>query len=126
MDKSSLPDCQHCRSMGETGFKLWLWELTSMALSALCLCFIALLLGFYNNRALPKQWPLGFTLNTYIAIFSAFFKYTVAVPVDAAMGQLKWIWFRTSPKPLMDFERLDIASRGLWGSLAVLARTRGR
>lgn len=104
----------------------WLWELASMALSALCLCSIGLLLGFYNNRTLPKQWPLGITLNTYIAIFSAFFKYALAVPVNAAMGQLKWIRFRTSPKPLMDFERLDDASRGPWGSLMVLLRTRDR
>jgi hypothetical protein len=104
----------------------WLWELASMALSALCLCFMGLLLFFYDNQTLPKAWPLGITLNTYIAILSAFFKFALAVPVAAAMGQLKWIWFRDDPKPLMDFERFDEATRGPWGSVSVLIRTRGR
>ena len=104
----------------------WLWELICLAASALNLCFIALLLVFYNNQALPKAWPLGITLNTYIAILSAFFKYTLAVSVDSAMGQLKWMWFQGSSKPLMDFERFDQASRGPWGSLSILVRTKGR
>lgn len=104
----------------------WLWELVSISLSALCLCFIGLLLGLCNNQVIPKELPLGFTLNTYIAILSAFFKYTLATPVDTAMGQLKWIWFRSTPKPLMDFERFDEASRGPWGSMVLFIRTRGR
>lgn len=104
----------------------WLWEFVSMGLSALCLCAIGLLLACYNGQALPKEWPLGFTLNTYIAILSAFFKYTLAIPVDTAMGQLKWIWFRSAPKPLMDFEKFDEASRGPWGSVVLFIHTRGR
>ena len=104
----------------------WLWEFVSIGLSALCLCAIGLLLGFYDNRALRKEGPHVFTLNTYIAILSAFFKYTLAAPVETAMGQLKWIWFRSTPKPLMDFEIFDGASRGPWGSIVLFIRTRGR
>jgi hypothetical protein len=104
----------------------WLWEFVSISLSALCLCAIGLLLGCFNGQALPKEWPFGFTLNTYIAILSAFFKYTLAAPVDTAMGQLKWIWFRSTTKPLIDFERFDEASRGPWGSMVLFIRTRGR
>ncbi len=114
-----------CR-LKRLGINWWLWELVSIGMSALCLCAIGLLLGCYNGQALPKEWPFGFTLNTYIAILSAFFKYTLAVPVDTAVGQLKWVWFRSTPRPLMDFEMFDEASRGPWGSMVLFIRTRGR
>jgi hypothetical protein len=41
-----------------------------------------------------------------------------------ALGQLKWDWFRRSENKVIDFERLDSASRGPMGSLILLIRTR--
>jgi Protein of unknown function (DUF3176) len=88
---------------------------------------MVLLLGVYNNRRLPTYWPIGITLNAEIAILSAIFKYTLAVPIDEAMGQLKWIWFRgESPRQLIDFERFDEAARGPWGSLCLVWHSKAR
>jgi hypothetical protein len=105
----------------------WLWELFSWGLSALCMCAIALVLALYDNQKIPSHWPFGINLNAYISVLSAIAKYTLAVPVDEALGQLRWLWFKEGPpKPLVDFERFDDATRGPWGSFALLVHNRGR
>ncbi|KAK7931529.1 hypothetical protein PG985_002241 [Apiospora marii] len=40
--------------------------------------------------------------------------------VSAAIGQVKWNWFRAQRRPLHHFELLDEASRGPLGSLSIL------
>ncbi|KAF2226859.1 hypothetical protein BDZ85DRAFT_278776 [Elsinoe ampelina] len=49
------------------------------------------------------------------------------VPIGAAIGQQKWLWFRRggpgrgrTKRPMIDLERIDRASRGPWGSLLLL------
>lgn len=105
----------------------WLWELSSWLLSALCVFSIACILGYYDGHVIPDSWPLGITLNAYISVLSGIVKFTLAVPTDQALGQLKWQYFAEGPaKPLIDFERFDDASRGPWGALALFVSTRGR
>jgi hypothetical protein len=105
----------------------WLWEILSWVLSASCMCAIALVLGLYNNRSLPSRWPMGISLNALISILSAIAKYGLTVPLQEAIGQLKWAWFRKGePRKLIDLDRFDEASRGPWGSLALILRMRGR
>lgn len=104
----------------------WLWELCSWLISALCIFAVALLLAYYDGRVLPDRWPLGITLNAYIAVLSGVAKYTLAVPVENLIGQMKWHWFAEQPRPLLDLEQFDCASRGPWGSIRLLLRTRGR
>lgn len=40
------------------------------------------------------------------------------------VGQIKWQWFGKVHK-LKDFQRIDDASRGPWGSMKLLCRMRG-
>jgi hypothetical protein len=47
------------------------------------------------------------------------------VPVSEALVQLKWNWFRQS-NAIWDFEIFDKASRGPWGAVMLLFRTKGR
>jgi hypothetical protein len=105
----------------------WLFEILSWVISALCMCAIALLLGLYDNHSLPSKWPSGISLNAAISVLSGIAKYTLAVPVEEALGQLKWIWFRNEEsRKLIDLERFDDASRGPWGSFALIVHMRGR
>ncbi|KAF2430987.1 hypothetical protein EJ08DRAFT_660400 [Tothia fuscella] len=105
----------------------WLGELFSWVLAATCMGTIALLLGLYDGQTMPANWPLEVTLNAYISILAAVAKYSLAVPVDEALGQLKYLWFcEGQPKKLLDYERFDDASRGPWGSLALLLHNKGR
>ena len=49
------------------------------------------------------------------------------LPISEAIGQLKWAWFQgKTSKDAYDFEIFDKASRGAWGSLLLLFRTKGR
>jgi len=105
----------------------WLWEILSWVLSAVCMCGIATVLGLFNERALPARWPGGVTLNAYISVFSGAAKFTLAVPLDSSLGQLKWLWFRSDrPRRLADFERFDNASKGPWGAFTLLLSGSGR
>jgi hypothetical protein len=83
-------------------------------------------LGLYNNSPAPTRWPLGITLNAYISVLSAIGKYTMAVPLEEALGQLRWLYFASGPRKLIDFERFDDATRGPWGALALLIFTKAR
>ncbi|KAF6818031.1 hypothetical protein CSOJ01_02168 [Colletotrichum sojae] len=47
------------------------------------------------------------------------------IPVAEGLSQAKWNWFRKKPRPLDDFDAFDKASRGPWGSVTLLFRTKG-
>jgi hypothetical protein len=105
--------------------KPWRLEIMSWLLSALCMCTIAAVLYLFQDRPLPKHWIMGITLNTYISILSRAASAALMLPVSEALGQLKWSWFQGSSKKMSDFEMFDNASRGPWGSLVLLVRTKG-
>jgi hypothetical protein len=70
------------------------------------------------------KWPPGLFIVTVLSkIASA----ALILPISEAIGQLKWSWFygRTS-RDAFDFEIFDKASRGAWGSILLLYRTKGR
>ncbi|ORY17431.1 hypothetical protein BCR34DRAFT_474758 [Clohesyomyces aquaticus] len=100
----------------------WILEIVSWLISALCMVAIIGILIGVQNRPNPK-WALSFTLNALAKIASA----ALVLPASEALGQLKWMWFgRGESKKMMDFEVFDNASRGPWGSVLLLIRTRGR
>jgi hypothetical protein len=101
----------------------WLMEILSWCFSSICMIIIAIVLIKFDGKQLP-QWHLGITINAFISIFSGFAKSALLLPTAEALGQLKWNWFRKEKK-MMDFEILDSASRGPWGSFVLLSRTKG-
>jgi hypothetical protein len=84
---------------------------------------IAIVLWKVDGKSIP-DWKLGVSTNAFISIFSGFAKSALLLPTAEALGQLKWIWFRKERK-MMDFEVLDSASRGAWGSMILLGKTKG-
>jgi hypothetical protein len=71
-----------------------------------------------------SQWSAGLMVVTVLSkIASA----ALILPISEAIGQLKWSWFHgKEAKDAFDFEIFDKASRGSWGSILLLFRTRGR
>ncbi|KAH7113747.1 hypothetical protein B0J11DRAFT_139418 [Dendryphion nanum] len=109
-------------------FKKWLLEIISWSISALCMAIILVALVLLQGQKLSK-WPLNSTisLNTFVATFSRIASAALLLPVSEALGQLKWSWFfQGTSKKMWDFEIFDNASRGPWGSLQLLLRTKGR
>ena len=109
--------------------KRWLLEIVSWLFSAICMAAVIGVLVKLQDQPLTK-WVLaektGLTLNTYISILSKMAGAALILPVSEALGQLKWSWFLEHSKQMWDFEIFDNASRGPWGSLLLLVRTKGR
>lgn len=83
-----------------------------------------MVLSKFDQRSLP-DWPFAITLNTFLAFFATLAKAAFMIPVSAAIARAQWTWFRRE-RPLHDFHVFDQASRGPWGSLALIWRVRGR
>ncbi|KAF2474999.1 uncharacterized protein BDR25DRAFT_384460 [Lindgomyces ingoldianus] len=101
----------------------WLLEIICWSTSAICMGAIVGILLYYRDRKLP-QWPGNLTLNTMIAILSKVASASLILPTAEALGQLKWSWFQSGSKKMWDFEIFDNASRGPWGALLLLIRTK--
>lgn len=102
----------------------WSWEFASFLVSTLCIGAIVIILARFNQKPLPD---LGFlTINGIIGTLAGIAKAALILPTTEAISQLKWLWFwnQTKPKPIVDFQIYDSASRGPWGSLCLLAQPR--
>jgi len=58
------------------------------------------------------HWSYGLTFNGVISTLAVLAKSSMILPVAEALGQLKWCWFWTKKRRIMDFEQFDRASRG--------------
>jgi len=105
--------------------KRWLLEIISWCMSAICMMTIIGILIYYQDGKIPN-WPGVLTLNALISILSKIAGVALILPVSEALGQLKWSWFQGDSKKMWDFEIFDNASRGPWGSLLLLIRTKGQ
>lgn len=73
---------RHCRASSR-----WLWEALSLAASTVTLVAIIILLRVYQDRTL-EQWGLPVSINAVLAILSAAFKATLALPVTEGVSCL--------------------------------------
>lgn len=109
--------------------KRWLLEIISWCFSAVCMTAVIAVLIYLKDDPLSK-WSLaektGLTLNAYISVLSKMAGAALILPVSEALGQLKWSWFQQNSKQMWDFEIFDNASRGPWGSVLLLIRTKGK
>ncbi|KAF4979248.1 hypothetical protein FZEAL_4493 [Fusarium zealandicum] len=83
---------------------------------------MVVLLSQFNGK--PVFTWNGVTLNAVVAILSVTIKANIAYVVSECMAQWKWIMFIREPRLLIDFDRLDAATRGPLGSLRVLFKTK--
>ncbi|KAF5515254.1 hypothetical protein CGCS363_v001682 [Colletotrichum siamense] len=104
--------------------KSWWQEILWCAISLAAFVALVLVLKEFNQKPLPR-WPSGITLNTIIAALSTIARTAFLIPVLEGLSQSKWAWYKKKPRPLTDFDMFDQASRGPWGSLGLLVRTKG-
>ena len=104
----------------------WWIETICALLSVCCVLAIWILLKQQDTHPFP-QWPSSMTLNAVISALATLAKALMAVPVAACLGQLKWDRFgQNSSVPIAEFESLDDASRGTWGSIKLLVKPKRR
>jgi hypothetical protein len=124
-DKEPKHNVEQKSHLSFTGviIKWWLLEALSLFVSAFSMGAIVVVLSLYDGKETPHLYH-KFTINGFIAVFSTLTKGALLFPVAKALAQLKFNWFGKEPRTLLDFEIIDAASRGPWGAVEFLARTR--
>lgn len=102
----------------------WAFEIIVFLVSVLALGCLTSLLRYYDQQPIFK-WH-GLTLNTIVSTVSTISKTLLMFVVSAGISQWKYIAFSKGKRKLIEFERLDSASRGPEGSLTLLWTTRLR
>lgn len=100
----------------------WLFEIIAWVVSAVALAVIIVTIALTDEKPLP-QWPMNITLNSFVSFMSTLMKAALVIPVTEGISQLKWIWFKRA-ESLNDIQTFDEASRGTWGSLKLLFKTK--
>ncbi|OBT81372.1 hypothetical protein VE02_10100 [Pseudogymnoascus sp. 03VT05] len=84
---------------------------------------MVVLLATFNGKAV-FTWK-GVTLNAIVSVLSLAMNASLAYALAECMAQWNWILFAREARPLIDFDRIDAATRSPPGSLRVLTRTKG-
>ncbi|KAF6808462.1 hypothetical protein CSOJ01_07505 [Colletotrichum sojae] len=108
----------------------WSLELVSMFFAVVTFTVWLVLLSQSNTyEVLAEESVLKgpFTyLPSMAGLLMSILRITMLYPVSAAMGQLKWQYFRRpGSRPVTDFKAFDDASRGVFGSLKMLTSKNG-
>lgn len=85
---------------------------------------IIVVLKLYDQQV-PPDWPLQITINSFLALFSTLCKACFMVALAETISQWKWNIFE-GIRPLIEFEIVDSASRGFWGSVQLVMRFKHR
>lgn len=119
-------------SLEEQSKQTWLQSATSWApelvwclLSVILLMGLVMVLSTFDSRPLPDL-PLGLTLNTVVAILATASRAVTVFLIGQGISQMKWNQYVGRDRPLNNLHVFDEASRGPWGSLQMVLRTRGK
>lgn len=101
----------------------WTLEYLSLLGSLCSLAVNFVLLAHFDNKPIFDTKII--TLNAIISIFSTISKGWLLLAVAEALSQCKWIAFAKSRRRLIDFETINQASRGPFGSVKLLFTRNG-
>ena len=59
-------------------------------------------------------------INSVVSICSTIGRLAIMAVVGASISQSKWLWYKLQSRPLQDIQMFDAATRGPWGSVALL------
>ncbi|CAG7945736.1 unnamed protein product [Penicillium nalgiovense] len=98
----------------------WLWEITSLVFSAVCV--VAMVAVLINRQGTTlAAWHLSIAPNTVISVLATVSKTCLLLPVTASISQLKWLHFNRAHR-LSDLDLYDNVSRGPLGALFFVFR----
>ncbi|KAK3385603.1 hypothetical protein B0H63DRAFT_544004 [Podospora didyma] len=100
----------------------WWWEIGAVALSAISLVCLVVFLVKIDETAL-ESWSQPVEPSFLIAILTTTIKMAILVPIASCINQLKWryLW-RGESTTVEGLQRMEDASRGVWGSVLMLTR----
>lgn len=80
---------------------------------------------------LEPEWNSNIRFSTVIVAIMSVFRLALRAIIETCISQGAWIWVSTFRKGnvearLEDFKMFDEAATGIWGSLVLLWRMKGR
>lgn len=82
---------------------------------------------YLHDQQQQPQWALGITLNAVLALLSTMCKASFMIALAEVISQWKWnLYSNADSPPIQDFNLVDLASRGFWGSCLLLERFKWR
>lgn len=105
----------------------WYFEILSCGFATVCLVAQVVVLSLYDRKPQDSWTAHSLTLNGLIAILATFCRSALMVSIAACLAQSKWnsMSGRKGDYRLEDIAAFEAASRGMGGSLQVLARFKG-
>lgn len=103
----------------------WAAEIITMSLAILLTAAIIGILAWMDGEPYFETWRVPLSINTVLAILTAALSAASLHAVSSAIGQLKWIEFKTRRRTLKMWEVYDSCSRGPMGALEALYRLPG-
>lgn len=100
--------------------KLWIPEISALVGTGAMTGALVGLLLVYNGQTIFDWYSV--TLNTIVSTLSVAMKALLLFAAAECIGQWKWIMLHRSTRTLIDFERVDQASRGPLGCFNLLWR----
>ncbi|KAI8721336.1 hypothetical protein NCS52_00580900 [Fusarium sp. LHS14.1] len=111
---------QNARAQDIKATHCWWWEDIAAAMfSIVCMSMVAAVLVSAHDTSL-ESWPASIQPNSIIAILTTLSKVAMLVPITSCLSQLKWRHMSTQSRPLSHLQVFDDASRGPWGSAAMM------
>jgi hypothetical protein len=101
----------------------WWWEIGAVIVAIISTSAIVAVLIRIDGKPIVS-WPYSIQPASLVSVFSSIAKSTLLVPVAMCLSQLKWSYFE-KPRHLAHMQVFDDASRGPWGALVLLWKTRG-
>lgn len=121
----------------------WWFELASCVSMLLALAAIIITLAVFDGHPSPS-WPYSITVNSLVAVFLVVLKTCLLFPLNEGeslmdqrsnsdtiltlilgISQLKWLWYKKTPRPLAHLALFDDASRGPLGAFKLLYTQKG-
>ncbi|KAL9480707.1 hypothetical protein ACSS6W_005493 [Trichoderma asperelloides] len=101
----------------------WLLEFISSTTALGLVIAIAIIFRYMDNKPL-SAWNGLISLNATISVLTTAYAIVLMHGVSTFIGQAKWLYIKTKPRRLADFEIFDRASRDIWGSVLLLTTVR--
>ncbi|KAF2148442.1 hypothetical protein K461DRAFT_297855 [Myriangium duriaei CBS 260.36] len=100
----------------------WAYEIFSCVINLIA-CVLLLVYLYSSNYQPSAEGPHAITINLVVALLTTLMRGTAMFTVSRCLSQLKWNLF-VDVQRLSDFDQIDSASRGPWGSFLILFGTR--
>jgi hypothetical protein len=116
------PGWHHHRTARRLG-NTWCWEISSVALSTICMALLfALLITVQNTPLQARRLPIK--PNSLISIFTTVCRTSIMVSIASCLSHLKWSHYLRRANKLDGLQLSDDASRGPWRAAEVLLHIR--